>query len=61
VTDIPEAHYLEGMTALPSSPGIILSADSALGLIYCVNIFTGDYSVAIRTMLSNLPKTLLCL
>jgi hypothetical protein len=48
VTDIPEAHYLEGITALPSSPGIILSADSALGLIYCVNIFTGDYSVAIR-------------
>ena len=48
VTDIPEAYYLEGMTALPSSPGTILSAESALGLIYRVNIITGDYSVAIE-------------
>lgn len=47
VTDIPEAHHLEGMTALPSSPGTILSAESALGLIYRVNVFTGAYSVAI--------------
>ena len=47
VTNIPEAHYLEGMTALPSSSGTILSADSALGLIYRVNVFTSEYSVAI--------------
>lgn len=48
VTDIPEAHYLEGMTALPSSPGTILSADSTLGLIYRVNIFAGQHSIAIE-------------
>jgi hypothetical protein len=48
VTDIPEAHYLEGMTALPSSPGTVLSAESTLGMIYRVNVFTGDYSVVIK-------------
>lgn len=47
VTDILEAHYLEGMTALPSSPGTILSAETTLGLIYRVNVFTGEYGVAL--------------
>lgn len=47
VTDIPEAHYLEGMTALPSSPGCILSAESAMGLIYRIDVFTGKYEVVI--------------
>lgn len=47
VTDLPQAHYLEGMTACLTAPGTILSADSARGLIYSVDTTTGDYSTVI--------------
>lgn len=47
VTAIPEANTLNGVTAIPGSPDLVLVADSGLGAIWRVNIKTGEYDTAI--------------
>ena len=48
IADIPEAHALNGMTAVKGSPGLLLIADSALGLVWSLNATTGTYQKAIQ-------------
>ncbi|CAM1509888.1 Fc.00g002230.m01.CDS01 [Cosmosporella sp. VM-42] len=43
---IPDATILNGMVSLPKSPHIILSVDSAKGLLYRINTKTGSVEVA---------------
>lgn len=57
VTNLPDAHYLEGMTACITEPGTILSADSTLGLIYRVDTSTGEYSTVISNPYLKPNKT----
>lgn len=57
VTDLPEANYLEGMTALHTAPGTILSSDSSLGLTYRIDTSTGAYSTAISDPVLKPNKT----
>ncbi|KAK3632388.1 hypothetical protein LTR56_016402 [Elasticomyces elasticus] len=47
VAALPDAQFLNGLTALDSEPGTVLSADSFRGLVYAVNTNTGVYSIAI--------------
>lgn len=47
IADIPPANFLNGMTALPGSPNLVLLADSGAGLIYRLDTVSGAYSVAI--------------
>ncbi|KAJ6780702.1 hypothetical protein PWT90_09072 [Aphanocladium album] len=48
VTDIPEAMFLNGMTSLPAPSPAVLVSDSTRGVVYRVDIATGQYSVALR-------------
>ncbi|KAK4958202.1 hypothetical protein LTR10_004628 [Elasticomyces elasticus] len=47
VAALPTAQFLNGLTALDSESGTVLSADSFRGLVYAVNTNTGVYSIAI--------------
>jgi hypothetical protein len=47
VTAIPSAVFLNGLAALPTKPGVILTGDSFLGEIFAVDTLNGHYSVAI--------------
>ena len=51
VTDIPEANFLNGMTTLPTIARTIMVGDAGLGVIYRVNVGTGEYT----TTISNEP------
>ncbi|MCJ1264524.1 hypothetical protein MMC22_004396 [Lobaria immixta] len=48
ITAIPEAEALNGMITIKRSPDLVLIADSFLGVIWRVNIKTGNYSKAIE-------------
>ena len=48
IAAIPEAHALNGMTAVKGSPGLLLIADSALGLVWSLNATSGIYQKAIQ-------------
>lgn len=43
---VPGVEMLNGMAALPSNPGIVLSADSIIGRIVRVNTLTGKFDIA---------------
>lgn len=45
IVDIPSAGFLNGMTAVPSVPGILLTADSGNGLIYRIDAVSKTWSV----------------
>jgi sugar lactone lactonase YvrE len=45
IVDIPSAGFLNGMTAVPSVPGILLTADSDDGLIYRIDALSKTWSV----------------
>lgn len=45
IVDIPSAEFLNGMTAVPSAPGILLTADSGAGLIYRIDASSKTWSV----------------
>ncbi|MCJ1301138.1 hypothetical protein MMC08_003937 [Hypocenomyce scalaris] len=47
IAAIPEAQALNGMTAVKGSPGLLLIADSALGLVWSLNATSGSYQKAI--------------
>jgi sugar lactone lactonase YvrE len=47
VADMPNAVFLNGMTALPTDPGSVLIGDSGLGVVYHVKLKSGEYSIAI--------------
>ncbi|MCJ1381737.1 hypothetical protein MMC17_004848, partial [Xylographa soralifera] len=51
IVSIPEAHALNGITALEGSPNSVLIADSGLGTVWRLNVATGDYSIAIQSPL----------
>jgi len=48
IASIPDAQALNGMTAVKESPGLLLIADSALGLIWSLNATSGTYQKAIQ-------------
>jgi hypothetical protein len=61
VTDVPTAIFLNGITTLPQprptdqgshSPSILVS-DSVLGVVWKVNLESGDYSIAISSPLMS--------
>jgi hypothetical protein len=53
---IPETLFLNGLTTFDGDQGIILAAESGLGLIYQVNIHTGNYSIVSNdTLLGVVP------
>jgi sugar lactone lactonase YvrE len=43
--DIPSAEFLNGMTAVPTAPGILLTADSGKGLVYRIDTSNKSWSV----------------
>jgi hypothetical protein len=45
IVDIPSAGFLNGMTAVPSVPGVLLTADSGDGLIYHIDASSKTWSV----------------
>lgn len=48
VTSIPDAIFLNGMTALQPGSNTVLVSDCAQGVVYRVNVATGKYSVVLR-------------
>jgi hypothetical protein len=47
ILDIPEANFLNGLEILSPADGTLLVADSGLGLVWKINVFTRSYSVFI--------------
>ena len=47
IGDIPEAVFLNGLTVLPGSSDLVMSADSGAGVVYRFNWKTGAYSTAV--------------
>ena len=47
LTDIPEGVALNGMAALNLSQGLLVVADAGAGVVYTVNVHTGNYSKTI--------------
>ena len=45
IVDIPTAEFLNGMTAVPSVPGILLAADSGAGQVYRIDAPSKTWSV----------------
>ncbi|KAK5046704.1 hypothetical protein LTR84_007465 [Exophiala bonariae] len=48
VADLPDAGLPNGLTVLNPNTGILLVADSAKGLVWSVNVFTGKTAIAIN-------------
>ncbi|KAK0760491.1 hypothetical protein N5P37_006685 [Trichoderma harzianum] len=47
ITAIPPAVFLNGLAALTTKPGVVLTGDSFLGQVFAVDVFSGRYSVAV--------------
>ncbi|KAL6691398.1 hypothetical protein J3F84DRAFT_403648 [Trichoderma pleuroticola] len=47
VSAIPSAVFLNGLAALATKPGVVLTGDSFLGQVFAVDIFSGRHSIAI--------------
>jgi len=45
IVDIPSAEFLNGMTAIPTAPGILLTADSGQGLVYRIDTSKKSWSM----------------
>jgi len=45
IVDIPSAEFLNGMTAVPTAPGILLTADAGKGLVYRIDASKKSWSV----------------
>lgn len=48
VTDIPEASFLNGLTVLSPEDATVLIADSGLGLVWLLNLNTGEYQIILE-------------
>ena len=48
VADLPNAGLPNGLTVLNPNTGILLVADSAKGLVWSVNVFTGKTAIAVN-------------
>lgn len=48
VVDMPDAVFLNGMTSLPAPSLGVLVSDSTRGVVYRVDVATGQYSVALQ-------------
>jgi hypothetical protein len=56
ITAIPEATLLNGITPIiPGSP-YILTSESGLGVVYRVNVYTGEYIASLSSMLMQPPN-----
>jgi hypothetical protein len=55
IMNLPKASFLNGLDTLSSSEGTLLVADSGLGLIWKVNIFTRTYDVFIDVPEMKIP------
>ena len=53
ITDIPKAIFLNGATLLTQSSGTVLIADSGAGLVWGLDIRTGQYAVVLQDALMN--------
>lgn len=58
--DIKPAEFLNGLTAVPSAPGILLAADSGRGLVYQIDAYKRSWSVFLDdpTLKPNLTAAL---
>lgn len=57
VADMPEAQVPNGLTTLNKDEGIVLMSDSAAGVVWSINVNTGEYQVAIDDpLLKPVPK-----
>lgn len=53
---IPGAELLDGLTALPAHPHLLLVSDALAGVIYRVDLDTGGYTIAVNdTILAGNP------
>lgn len=52
LADVPTAAFLNGLTYIPSAHAILI-ADSELGLIFNMDLHTGQYDVAVNDSLTN--------
>lgn len=57
VFSLPEATFLNGLTTLSDYPPTILVGDSSLGLIYILDMSTGEYSVFLEDATLKPPAT----
>ena len=48
IANLPDVVLPDGVATLPYNPSIVLVADAAKGVIWRVNMATGDYAVAIN-------------
>ncbi|KAJ3730178.1 hypothetical protein FB446DRAFT_660271 [Lentinula raphanica] len=55
VADFPESGILNGMTLLSRDEGLVYIADSRVGVVYLLDVYKGNYSVAINDTLTNQP------
>lgn len=55
VAHFPDARILNGMTLLSEEKGLVYVADSRVGIINILNVYTGDHFVAINNSLTNQP------
>lgn len=51
ITDIHEASFLNGMTAIAEGSDFLLIADSALGVVWRLDFRTGDYEITLNNTL----------
>lgn len=47
IADLPDAGLLNGLTVLNPNAGIVLVADSVNGVVWSVNVLTGDTAIAV--------------
>lgn len=45
IVDIKTAQFLNGLTAVPTAPGVLLAADSGKGLVYRIDAYKRSWSV----------------
>ncbi|KAE9405881.1 hypothetical protein BT96DRAFT_1015353 [Gymnopus androsaceus JB14] len=55
VAHFPEARILNGMTLLSEEKGLVYIADSRVGVVNLLNVYTGEFFVAINNSLTNQP------
>lgn len=55
VTDIPDAAFLNGMTVLDHNAGLLLISDSMAGVVWRLNVETGEATIVLDDPLMKIP------
>jgi hypothetical protein len=50
LADIREGIFLNGMAALNKSQGLVVVGDAGAGVVYTLNVHTGNYSKTLREL-----------